>query len=608
MKIPITKMTRITLLTTALLVLIGCEKPSEVAESSPEPKQQTQTESQSAPFTSKSFSSTTEPIPVDVSNISLDSTRPLADKSSVSKDQKSSVTSGVKPYLDSNFLEVQNADLLTRQPSSQPALVAQVVTLTPETLDLGSFSTSEKGTGSVTLTNTGDAPVTIERAKASCGCTALDFRNNTVLQPGDSTTVNITMDGKGRARKMSKTVTFSIANHPPLRLPVIAETIAFVTIDKDPLTIENDDGFLTITLTSIDDKPFKITSILPAIAVEFPSEASAVQELKLDWNEFWDVVATTKVTIRLDHPLCREITTNIRLTAEQRQRLNKIIQERRAGGDLPTKANSPLTGDQLSRYIKVGRGNQVLEYITDGLGKFDAVDRGGVTLLSTAAEAGDAETVVGLLEFGALVERVDRVNRTPIMYAARSKNPETIQILLDAGADIQARDRLGNTPLSWAAGFGIADGVQVLVDAGADANTVDSVLGYTPLIWAAGFGESASIQILIEAGADVSVNDFAEGRTPLMHAVRTGSVAGVAALLKAGAKVNAIDNTKSTALHVGADSNNVMLDKIVLLVEAGSNTNAKNSDGRTALDLAKSRTDDDGSAIAEYLATKTETE
>lgn len=605
MKLLITKTTLFALLFTALLSSSGCGKPSTQAESNAEPSQQAQPDKKSSSTSSKSADAKSKPVqlPAELSSVSVGSkNKPLKDKG-----DKSKLTDG----LTSESLKTDDHPSSSDHPNAKDQsqeLVEQVVTAMPTTLDLGTFSTSEKGTGSVTLTNTGDKPVTIERAKASCGCTTSDFKNGTVLQPGESTSVSVTMNGKGRSRKLSKTVTFTIKDYPPLRLPVVAETVSYVSVEEDPITIKNDHGIETITLTSIDDQPFTVTSMLPAIAVELPTVPATTQEIKLDWQTFWDVVQTTKVTIRLDHPLCKEITTNIRLTAVQRQRLNEIIKLRREGGQLPTKdPTRPLDGNQLAKYIELGRGEQVLKYITDGLGKYDAVNRGGVTLLSIAAESGDADTVTGLLEMGALVERVDRVNRTPLMYAARSKNPETIQILLDAGADIQARDRLGNTPLSWASGFGIAGGVQVLIDAGADANTVDTVLGYTPLVWASGFGDSDSIPILIEAGADVSVYDIAEGRTPLMHAVRTGTAEGVAALVKAGAKVNGIDNQKSTALHIGAGSNNVTLDKIELLIEAGADPHVKNGEGNTALDLAKMRTDDGGKAIADYLVTVTQT-
>ncbi|MBC8201407.1 MAG: ankyrin repeat domain-containing protein, partial [Planctomycetes bacterium] len=478
MKNHINKLTAL-LAISASVTLLSCGQPQSEATAEAKAPVAAQTESEAKPEQAKAQNPSVKP--------ELKPDHPASDHPTKDKPRKGD-SSGVNapPKIPASLSS--GAANKANQPTDPEPLKSQVIVAIPATLDLGKFSTSEKGTGSVALKNTGDEAVTITRAKASCGCTTSDFKNGTVLQPGESTEISVTMDGKGRARKMSKTVTFTIEGYPAVRLPVVAETISYVSIDIDPVTINEETGTTIITLNSVDDQPFKVTSILPAIA-DLPEESSSTHELVLEWDAFWDVVRTTKMTIRLDHPLCKEITTNVRLTAEQRQRLNAIISDRRSGDELPTKDPSrPLTGDQLARYIKGGRGSKVLEYIDSGLGKFNATDKAGVTLLSAAAEAGDVETTVGLLKLGAQVERVDRVNRTPIMYAARSKNPETIQILLDAGADIQARDRLGNTPLSWASGFGTSSGVQVLIDAGADANTVDTVLGYTPLLWAAGFG------------------------------------------------------------------------------------------------------------------------
>ena len=602
--------TIVTLLTlSGTLFLLGCEQPN--SESTGEVKTLATETATATTESSQADAKQEEPkaekpkTPAPTVKPSLSSDHPSkGDHPSVDKARKGDKANEKPSPKMPASLSSSNANKNNQQPTDPIPLKDQVIVAIPETLDLGTFSTSEKGTGSVALKNTGDVPVTIARAKASCGCTTSDFKNGTVLQPGDSTEISVTMDGKGRSRKMSKTVTFTIDGYPALRLPVVAETVSYVTLDIDPIKMDDEAGTTLIKLTSLDEQPFKVTSILPAIA-DLPEEAASTQEILLDWDAWWDIVRTTKITIRLDHPLCSEITTNVRLTAEQRQRLNKIISGRRAGDELPTKDPSrPLTGDQLARYIKGGRGSKVLEYIGSGLGKFSATDKSGVTLLSTAAEAGDGETTTALLELGAQVERVDRVNRTPLMYAARSKNPETIQILLDAGADIQARDRLGNTPLSWAAGFGTAGGVQVLIDAGADANTADTVLGYSPLLWASGFGETNSIAILLEADADVNVVDTAESRSPLMHAVRTGKVEGVALLLEAGAKVNDMDKTNSTALHIGAGNSSVSLEKIVLLVEAGADVNARDASGKTPADLAKMRNDDEGPAVLTYLTEK----
>jgi ankyrin repeat protein len=522
-------------------------------------------------------------------------------------EQMASITASDKPAKrpDIKAIDINSPNKdhprATKVPEVQQ-IREQVVVLEPISLDLGTFSTSEKGVGTVTLTNTGDESVTVVSAKASCGCTTSDFKNNTVLAPGESTDVTVTMTGKGKSRKLSKTVTFNISNYPPLKLQVLAEAISFVTLDVDPLEIDEETGTSTITLTSRDGQPFNVISIIPAIAGDLPTEPAATQQLDIDWNTFWDVVTTTRITIRLDHPLCREITTSVHMTPGQRQQFNETIRQRREGGEILSKdPTKPVTGDQLSRYIKSGRGDQVLRFIKEGRGKFNAVGRDGASLLSTAAQAGDATTVSELLEMGAQLERVDRTNRTPLMYAARSKNPEVIRILIGAGADIKARDRIGNTPLSWASGFGTPDVVQALIDEGADANTVGVALGWTPLLWASGFGDSDSIPILIKAGADVNVYDTIEGRTPLMHAIRTGTTEGVATLLEAGSNVNAIDNIKMTALHIGAQNSNVTLDKIKLLVEAGVNVNAKDKDGETALDYANTRTDDNAGSVVNYL-------
>ena len=62
---------------------------------------------------------------------------------------------------------------------AEPAdLLPQAIEADPEILDLGTFSTSEKVVGTVTLTNTANDPVTLLAARASCGCTTSDFKKS----------------------------------------------------------------------------------------------------------------------------------------------------------------------------------------------------------------------------------------------------------------------------------------------------------------------------------------------------------------------------------------------------------------------------------------------
>jgi len=62
-----------------------------------------------------------------------------------------------------------------------------------------------------------------------------------------------------------------------------------------------------------------------------------------------------------------------------------------------------------------------------------------------------------------------------------------------------------------------------------------------------------------------------------------------------------------TALHIASENDNVTLDKIVLLVQAGVNVHALDSDGLTALDFAKTRTGDDASSVVNYLSQHSKT-
>ena len=66
------------------------------------------------------------------------------------------------------------------------------------TMDLGKFPESnpvQKCT--FTFTNTGNAPLVINQAIASCGCTVPEYTKEPVA-PGKTGTINVTYNGKGK--------------------------------------------------------------------------------------------------------------------------------------------------------------------------------------------------------------------------------------------------------------------------------------------------------------------------------------------------------------------------------------------------------------------------
>ena len=73
-----------------------------------------------------------------------------------------------------------------------------VLTFDKTTHDFGTFSESNPVQKCVfTFTNTGDAPLIINQAVASCGCTVPKY-SKTPVRPGEKGFINVTYSGKGK--------------------------------------------------------------------------------------------------------------------------------------------------------------------------------------------------------------------------------------------------------------------------------------------------------------------------------------------------------------------------------------------------------------------------
>lgn len=82
-----------------------------------------------------------------------------------------------------------------------------------------SFDTKEHDFGNVeegdvvehtfTFTNTGDAPLIISNAKASCGCTVPSYPKNEAIAPGDQGDMTVKFNTRGKPNQQMKTVTIT---------------------------------------------------------------------------------------------------------------------------------------------------------------------------------------------------------------------------------------------------------------------------------------------------------------------------------------------------------------------------------------------------------------
>ena len=229
-----------------------------------------------------------------------------------------------------------------------------------------------------------------------------------------------------------------------------------------------------------------------------------------------------------------------------------------------------------------------------------AIPHGGDSALMFAARVGDLASARLLVTAGANVNDTDAWGVSATTLAAHGGAAEVVSFLLDRGADANAS----------AAGFGALHAavmrrddtmVRALLAHGADANAplktwtptrrsshdfnfAPELVGATPFWLAARFSSPAVMRILVEHGADSRVvhhgDHVVEGRggTGFQHR-RDETTALMAAVGMGG-------GTPWTQPERG-DREALMLEAVKFVVEQGVDLNAANTDGRTALDAAR---------------------
>jgi ankyrin repeat protein len=472
-----------------------------------------------------------------------------------------------------------------------PVDTTPVVKLEPELLDLGEMVVDTAKSGKVKITNISDKPITVSKAITSCGCTTAGVPKEPIA-PGASAEVEISLKpGPKPGVPLSKRVTFQIDGHAPVMLTVQGKVPAYVTLTPDLLEAPGEgktsDG--TITLKSVDNTPFKITSVVPPIVPDVGNDAKVEHVVHVDWK-LWDSTGKTiKLTFSTDHPKVPSMSCLIRRPVN-------------ASGD-PRAPQGPNPAERAaSALVTAARSGDVeklkKELAESGVNVNAPDSAGGRTALHWAAKEGKVEIIPLLLEKGADVNVKDRAGKTPLCIAAESGKADAVKMLLAAKSDVNAKDRLDGTPLMWAAALGTPETVALLIDAGATVNVTDKN-GLTPLLWAAGIGDPKSVTLLIEKKADLSAADNLTGDTALMRAARNGKVESLQALIAAGAEMEAKNRQGMTPWLIACA--NGKLDKVQALQAGKADVNAKDARGWNGVDHARNRSDGSRAEVLKYL-------
>jgi ankyrin repeat protein len=225
-----------------------------------------------------------------------------------------------------------------------------------------------------------------------------------------------------------------------------------------------------------------------------------------------------------------------------------------------------------------------------------AIPHGGDTALMFAARAGDVASARLLVAGGANVNDQDAWGVSATVLAAHSGYGDLVEFLLDKGADPN-RAEAGFTALHEAIMRRHEKMVVALLSHGADPNAPlrtwtptrrssrdfhfePALVGATPFWLAARFQQPSVMRLLVERGADpllVHRSEYVTGGRYEKHTETTTALMAATGMGGGSAWIEPPRREREA----------LTLEAAKLAVELGSDVNAENTDGRTALDAAQ---------------------
>lgn len=219
-----------------------------------------------------------------------------------------------------------------------------------------------------------------------------------------------------------------------------------------------------------------------------------------------------------------------------------------------------------------------------------------------------ADIVELLLINGADINiHLDADQCTPLWCASLWEREDMVRLLLKHGADVNLKcATTGSTPLDMAIRKGNMAIISSLIDTGANPNLrgearnpplITAILSNPPRVF-------EIVQLLLQHGA--TINATGEyWASPLHAAVEESPIELIEFLLKNGADVNHRSQMNGmTPLMIATDRKNTSI--INLLLAYGSDPHIQDNDGKTALDIAQTFSQETSEEIIQILLGKSQ--
>lgn len=211
------------------------------------------------------------------------------------------------------------------------------------------------------------------------------------------------------------------------------------------------------------------------------------------------------------------------------------------------------------------------------------------TPLQHAINAGQLELAHSLLvERGANPNIVARNGHSPLMDAIRNKHFNFAHTLLDYGADADHINQGYSSSISAFAEAIMSGNLELtkrIIELVGNVN--QPIRGRLPMLIATNQGNTEILQLLITYGGDVNLQSNHQGNmATCLHSVAClGNIENAQLLLDYGADLNATSMYGETPLMIATSVN--LPEMVKFLLERGADHRFVNSQGRTALDIAR---------------------
>jgi ankyrin repeat protein len=256
---------------------------------------------------------------------------------------------------------------------------------------------------------------------------------------------------------------------------------------------------------------------------------------------------------------------------------------------LRVNASSKQTGNTALTTASWFCSRAVVEWLLEHGAEVDAVDEQGLSALHYAVARNHVTIVRALLDRTS-TSQLDAIAKggDAAILAHAYASPEITDMLLDRGVDVNAQDGNGCTALYCAVlnGLDSEDIVRKLLARGADT-AIRVKDGWSPLATAVSNGVTPIVRLLVDAGA--SPEDVVNGYSLVHLAARHVEVLRIILEFHNRVNVNHKDDDGWTPLMWAAsweEPQEGSAEHLRLLLRAGADTKAQDSDGQTVLHKA----------------------